>query len=1257
MNFSKHFNFWLALALICLWPRLVEAQAVIITNGVQTYASLTNTVVTLTGRSELHVTATNNPYPGCVINLNSSDAWLLLPGIKPSVVAASYLSPVRVNGALAVADSNVRVVQYGAGTVIIPQPPSFQPLQVFSKPYFNGTTAQYSQYVYYTGAGLGAMDLNISSFRLKRGYMAVFAQNTSGSGISKCYVAQDGDLEISVLPSALDHKVRFIYVTPWRWVSKKGIAGNIEGPLNVQWKYDWNLDQNSSRDTEYVAIRQLRWWPGLSQDWKSRGVNTVLGYNEPDKSDQANILVGDAIWSWPDLLATGLRVGSPAVSDGGRSSWLYPFMQQADAAGLRVDFVAVHYYWCYNPADPNGAATQMYNFLLDTYNQVHRPLWVTEWNNGANWTGCGAPTYAQQQAAVSAMINMLETTPFVERYAIYNWVEDVRRVEWDDGSLTDAGVTYRDKVSSLSYRQELPDNGTRSLAQYSFTTNTLDSSGYGNNGLAVGAPAYTNGPNVRAIVLDGANSYVQLPANIAGSNAFSFAAWVKWDGGGNWQRIFDLGNSTSQYLFLTPCSGGGTLRFAIKNGGSEQIVETSKLVSNQWEHVCITLNGSTAKLYTNGILANASSNFTIAPSSFAPMFNYLGRSQFSADPLFSGSLSDVQIADYEFTPTQIAAMLTNLPPEFSTNQMVRSQGTQGSVYSDSIAGTASDPDAGDTLTYSKAVGPDWLVVSPSGALSGTPGATDGGTNYFTVRVTDKAGASAYALLNIYVPAVFNSGYWNYNVDGLWSNTNLWGGRILADGAGNTADFSRINPTVNRVVTVDSVRTIGTLRFGDTSGSQAWTLTSTGGGILTLDSGTSTAPSLAVTNTATIAASLSGTNGFTKTGPGTLVLSGANSLSGTIYLDNALTTATSEGALCIASSAAIAAVASPISIRDNNSASSTLQLDGSLDDVVVPQAISLNGRNSSVVSIENIAGTNMLSGGLSINVGGGNYWIQSDSGKLTLGGVLSSAATGTRTITFMGDGDIAVSGGIANGSASTVNVAKSGSGALTLAAYNGYSGTTTLSGGRLIVDGVCSNVVVNAGTLGGRGLIRGAMTIPSGAVLSPGSPVGQLACYGGVTLQSGSTSLFELDKTNGVFDQLRVVGPLAFGGTLQITNISTPLTGGESYKLFSAASYSGNFSAITGSPGPGVGWQFNAVNGVLTVFSTVPANLVSTVTGDTLKIFWPADHLGWVLQVQTNEVGAGLGTNWITLPGTSSLTEYDVPLSAGNGSVFYRLIHE
>ena len=92
----------LLVAMLFSLPLRAAAQTLLITNGIQTYNALTNTTVTMTGKCELRITATNNPIPGCLINLNSSDAWFLLPNIRPAIVAATYLGQVRVNGAVAV---------------------------------------------------------------------------------------------------------------------------------------------------------------------------------------------------------------------------------------------------------------------------------------------------------------------------------------------------------------------------------------------------------------------------------------------------------------------------------------------------------------------------------------------------------------------------------------------------------------------------------------------------------------------------------------------------------------------------------------------------------------------------------------------------------------------------------------------------------------------------------------------------------------------------------------------------------------------------------------------------------------------------------------------------------------------------------------------------------------------------------------------------------------------------------------------------
>jgi hypothetical protein len=90
------------------------------------------------------------------------------------------------------------------------------------------------------------------------------------------------------------------------------------------------------------------------------------------------------------------------------------------------------------------------------HDRVKRPLWVTEWNNGANWTNAPDPTPKQQKKTIEAMIKMLDDTPFVERYALYNWVEEVRHLKRDDGSLTPAGEAYRDQASPVSDVQAEP---------------------------------------------------------------------------------------------------------------------------------------------------------------------------------------------------------------------------------------------------------------------------------------------------------------------------------------------------------------------------------------------------------------------------------------------------------------------------------------------------------------------------------------------------------------------------------------------------------------------------------------------------------------------------------------------------------------------------------------------------------------------------------------------------------------------------------
>jgi hypothetical protein len=65
----------------------------------------------------------------------------------------------------------------------------------------------------------------------------------------------------------------------------------------------------------------------------------------------------------------------------------------------------------------------------------------------------------------------------------------------------------------------------------------------------------------------------------------------------------------------------------------------------------------------------------------------------------------------------------------------------------------------------------------------------------------------------------------------------------------------------------------------------------------------------------------------------------------------------------------------------------------------------------------------------------------------------------------------------------------------------------------------------------------------------------------------------------------------------------------------------------------------------------PTNLTVSSGGNALTLAWPADHVGWTLQAQTNGLSSG---RWFDLPGTGDVNAVAIPTDPANPAVFYRL---
>jgi hypothetical protein len=75
-----------------------------------------------------------------------------------------------------------------------------------------------------------------------------------------------------------------------------------------------------------------------------------------------------------------------------------------------------------------------------------------------------------------------------------------------------------------------------------------------------------------------------------------------------------------------------------------------------------------------------------------------------------------------------------------------------------------------------------------------------------------------------------------------------------------------------------------------------------------------------------------------------------------------------------------------------------------------------------------------------------------------------------------------------------------------------------------------------------------------------------------------------------------------------------------------------------------------------VVSLVPTNIMVTQSNNNLYLSWPTDHLGWQLQVQTNALNTGIGTNWANVAASALTNQVVVPVIPANGAVFYRLLY-
>ena len=386
---------------------------------------------------------------------------------------------------------------------------------------------------------------------------------------------------------------------------------------------------------------------------------------------------------------------------------------------------------------------------------------------------------------------------------------------------------------------------------------------------------------------------------------------------------------------------------------------------------------------------------------------------------------------------------------------------------------------------------------------------------------------------------------------------------------------------------------------------------------------------------------------TKTGTGAWTLSGANSYTGALTVD--------EGTLIVST-------------------------------------IRSGGQNCNVGASPNDAANLVIDGGTLLYTGNGNlsdrlFTIGAGGATLEASGAgalqftnsdpLDISGTGTRNLTLTGSnaGDNTISQAIDNdASANATSVTKSGAGTWILSGDNTYTGTTTVSSGTFIVNGSTaagSAVNVNSGTFAGSGNTAGTVSVAAGVTVCPGDRSAGTLSTGRLILNNTSILDFELGTQR---DSINVTGNLTLDGILNVTGLS-----GFSAGVYCIVTYTGtltNNGLSLGSMPSGYDYIITASGGKvelnvirielkpLTVVQT--AQRCSVYTDDFTLVFDNSagggittltDGANGSSSGQGNQIGAGQNLYYFHYDGASSKTNGNGTWSVLKQENFYTIVRQ
>ncbi len=246
---------------------------------------------------------------------------------------------------------------------------------------------------------------------------------------------------------------------------KKGNGGfpQLADAFESEWAYNWGPNDAFSEPVEFWPMQwgSFNWSqrPSLLPEYLRNGEAIVLmGYNEPDKTDQSNIPVATAAAMWPRLEAMNMPLLGPAVAGHpATDEWIVDFMAEVDADEMRVDYAGMHAY-------PGPNVNSFIQRITDAHNTWDRDVVISEfsvvdWSNTNSWNDDAVYNFFLE------VLWRMEKLAYVHRYAVFVFTDDPANpisdnrgemLEADGVTLTPEGRYYAAWDADTQIRTDTP---------------------------------------------------------------------------------------------------------------------------------------------------------------------------------------------------------------------------------------------------------------------------------------------------------------------------------------------------------------------------------------------------------------------------------------------------------------------------------------------------------------------------------------------------------------------------------------------------------------------------------------------------------------------------------------------------------------------------------------------------------------------------------------------------------------------------------